>query len=105
MDFIVENERIYANNQEGKLIAEITFPIKDGVATIDHTFVDQSLRGQGIAGELVKLAADKILANGHRIAATCPYAVVWFQRHPHYTTVCDGTPPSCKITPRTGKHD
>ncbi len=87
MNYITESDRIYATDPAGKLLAEVTFPSKDGIATINHTYVDNSLRGQGIAGELVKLAADKILADGNQIAATCPYAVVWFQRHPEYPIV------------------
>lgn len=97
MEFFTEKDRIYANDTFGKLIAEVTFPTKDGISTIDHTFVDDSLRGQGIAGELVKLAADKILANGNKIAATCPYAVAWFQRHPEYSIVNNDAAVACRI--------
>lgn len=99
MEFITENDRIYAKDASGKLIAEVTFPTDDGISTIDHTFVDDSLRGQGVAGELVKLAAEKILSDGNKIGATCPYAVVWFQRHPEYPVVCSG-PAACKIYKR-----
>ncbi len=84
MDFIIETNRIYTTDPSGKIIAEVTFPTKDGISNINHTFVDESLRGQGIAGKLVKMAADKILAEGNKIAATCHYAVIWFQRHPEY---------------------
>ena len=52
MEFQRETGRIYAE-RDGQLIAEITFPEEDGVAVIDHTFVDGSLRGQGVAGQLV----------------------------------------------------
>ena len=45
--------RIYAE-KDGTLVAEITFPEQDGVAVIDHTFVDDSLRGQG--GGVVRAA-------------------------------------------------
>lgn len=96
MNFITENDRIYATDPSGKIVAEVTFPTKDGVSTIDHTFVDPSLRGEGIAGKLVKLAADKILAEGNKIAATCSYAVAWFKRHPEYQLVCSG-PEACRI--------
>ena len=96
MNFITEKDRIYAKDPSGNIIAEVTFPTKDGVSTIDHTFVDPSLRDQGIAVKLVKLAADKILAEGNKIAATCPYAVTWFQRHPEYDLVCSG-PVACSI--------
>lgn len=96
MNYITESDRIYAAAPDGKILAEVTFPTKDGISTINHTFVDNSLRGQGIAGELVKLAADKILEEGNQIAATCPYAVVWFQRHPEYPVLCSGAA-SCSI--------
>lgn len=96
MEFITEKERIYSPDSFGKIIAEVTFPSKDGIATIDHTFVDPSLRGQGVAGKLVKLAAEKILADGNKIAATCEYADAWFKRHPEYPVVNVG-PVSCKI--------
>lgn len=84
MDFITEKDRIYASDPSGNIVAEVTFPTEYGVSTIDHTFVDPSLRGQGVAGKLVKLAADKILSEGHKIAAKCPYAVIWLERHPEY---------------------
>ena len=99
MDFITEKDRIYATDPSGKVIAEVTFPTKNGVSTIDHTFVDPSLRGEGIAGKLVKLAADKILAEGNQIAATCSYADVWFKRHPEYHLVSAG-PVACRIDRR-----
>ena len=99
MDFITEKDRIYATDPSGNVIAEVTFPSEDGVSTIDHTFVDPSLRGEGIAGKLVKLAADKILAEGNKIVATCSYAVAWFKRHPEYHLVCSG-PVACRIDHR-----
>ncbi len=96
MEFLTEKDRIYATDKSGKMIAEVTFPTKNGVSIIDHTFVDPSLRGQGVAGKLVELAAKTILDNGNKIAATCPYAVTWFERHPEYPVVCSG-PPACRI--------
>ncbi len=87
MNFTTEPNRIYATDPSGKVIAEVTFPTHDGISTIDHTFVDNSLRGQGVAGKLVKLAADKILSEGNKIVAKCAYAVAWFQRHPEYPVI------------------
>lgn len=49
MEFQREPGRIYAE-EEGRVIAEVTFPDRDGAADIDHTFVDDTLRGQGVAG-------------------------------------------------------
>lgn len=99
MTYITEPDRIYATDSSGKLIAEVTFPTTDGVSVIDHTFVDPSLRGQGIAAKLVKRAADKIISDGCKIGATCHYAVTWFQRHPEYPVSCSG-PVACRIDKR-----
>ena len=82
MEFIYEKGRIYAEDADGRTVAEITFPITDGVAVIDHTFVDGSLRGQGVAGKLVTAAANAVRACGLRIRPTCSYAVKWFEDRP-----------------------
>ena len=60
MNFIREKERIFARNQEGRLVAEITFVRRGDLAEINHTFVDPSLRGQGVAGQLVQAAAEAL---------------------------------------------
>lgn len=82
MEFQKEQERIYALDAEGKLAAEVTFPISDGAAHIDHTFVAGSLRGQGVAAQLLSAAADQIRRAGLRAVPTCTYAVRWFSEHP-----------------------
>ncbi len=84
MDFQKKDGRIYAES-EGKLLAEITFPdTAEGIRDIDHTFVDESLRGQGIAGELVRMAAESIIAEGKKAKASCSYAAKWLEKHPEY---------------------
>lgn len=97
MEFHYDSERIFAKNAEGKVIAEVTFPVKDGIATINHTFVDESLRGQGVAGQLVQTAVDQILREGYKLAATCPYAVSWLAKHPEYEVVNTGAPQACSL--------
>ncbi|MBQ3378696.1 MAG: N-acetyltransferase [Clostridia bacterium] len=82
MEFKYENERIYSLDENGRLAAEITFPAHGDTAVIDHTFTDPSLRGQGVADRLVREALRVIRARGLKPAATCPYAVKWFEKHP-----------------------
>ena len=77
-----EKERVYIENEDGKLLAEATFPIRDGVAVLERTFVDPSLRGQGIAGQLIGEAVSAIRASGLRAKPVCSYAVRWFSEHP-----------------------
>lgn len=75
-----EKSRISLSGETGDTIAEITFPeTEPGVYTIDHTFVDGSLRGQGIAAELVQLAVEEIERLGGTVMATCSYAAKFLQ--------------------------
>lgn len=82
MDFSQEPGRIFAQGKEGNLLAEVTFPEQDGVAVINHTFVDGSLRGQGVAGQLLQAVADTLRRQGRKARPTCSYAVHWFETHP-----------------------
>lgn len=76
------NNRIYAENQEGKVIAEITFPlVEEGICEIDHTIVDASLRGQGVADKLVQAAATAIKQDKLKAKVSCSYAQKWFAKH------------------------
>ena len=80
MEFKKEDNRIFQTDENGKVIAEVTFPeTEPGVCTIDHTFVDDSLRGQGVAGKLVQAAVDEITGKGAEVRATCSYAVKWLE--------------------------
>lgn len=82
MKFCTEKGRIFVLDETGELLAEVTFPERDGVAVINHTFVDASLRGQGVAGQLLRAAADTLRREGRKARPTCSYAVHWFETHP-----------------------
>lgn len=82
MQFIKEKNRIYATNIDNETIAEVTFyEIENGVYNIDHTFVDDSLRGQGIGSKLVQEAVNTIKGKGAKIQATCPFASKWIEEN------------------------
>ena len=82
MEFQREPGRIFALGTDEKLLAEVTFPAQNGTAVIDHTFVDDSLRGQGVAGKLLEAAVQAIREAGLKARPTCSYAVAWFEKHP-----------------------
>ncbi len=83
MELKYDHNRIYVTDDEEKVIAEITYPeVEAGVVDIDHTYVDDSLRGQGVAGKLVTAAYDSIKKDNKKAVLTCPYAVKWFENHP-----------------------
>jgi predicted GNAT family acetyltransferase len=91
MTFERKGNWIFKRGDDGNVIAEVTFPaLRDGVVVIDHTFVDDSLRGRGIASELVEAAYDAIKADGKKAALTCPYAVKWFDDRPEKKDIVIG---------------
>ncbi len=67
---------------DDKELAYVTYPkVDDNVVEINHTVVDESLRGQGIAGELLKRAYQDIKDKGLKTKVTCSYAKKWFEKN------------------------
>lgn len=88
MNFKHNSEKIWLENEDGKTIAEIDFPeTAPMTVTIWHTEVDESLRGQKVAGKLVQAAADQLRSEGRKAIVTCSYASRWFNHHPEYDDV------------------
>ena len=82
MNFEIEYNRILQKNNVGKVVAEITFPeTSPRVFVIDHTFVNESLRGQDVASKLVQAAVNEIKKRGGKVQATCSYAKKWLEEH------------------------
>lgn len=70
-------------DDEGATLAEVTFPgVGEGMVEIVRTFVDESLRGQGVAGELMRQVAQELEESGRKARPACSYAVRWFEQHP-----------------------
>jgi uncharacterized protein len=71
--FFVEREDIR--------LAEMTYArVNDKLVIIDHTFVDERLRGLGVARRLLDTAVAWARASHTRLAATCPYAKAQFEK-------------------------
>ena len=85
MEFQHEPGRIWMESAEEKLLAEVLFPaVGGGIVEITHTFVDDSLRGQGVAAALLMKVAEELRREHKRAKLSCSYAVAWFRRHPEY---------------------
>lgn len=54
---------------------------------IDHTEVDESLRGQGVGYDMVKLAVEMAREKGIKILPLCPFAKSVFDKKPEYADV------------------
>ena len=82
MNWRYENGRIYSLNENDELMAETTFIIKsNGVADIDHTYVDPSLRGGGLAGKMMEVVVEHLREKALKATASCSYANAWLKKH------------------------
>lgn len=88
MEFTYNKNQIALFDKDGRMAAEVTFPdVDEETVNIDHTFVDDSLRGQGVAGKLMEAAAKNLRGQQKKAVLTCSYAVKWFEKHPEYADV------------------
>jgi len=88
MEFRHQEHRIYAEDENGTLLAEVTFPASGNDAVcITHTFTAPSLRGQGVAGRLMEAVAAYAKEHNKKITAQCSYAAGWFERHSEYDDI------------------
>lgn len=75
----------FIENEEGKIVAEITFVLAGASKVIiDHTFVDESLRGQNIASKLVASVVEEMREQDKKIVPLCPFAKAEFERKKEY---------------------
>ena len=74
-------------DEDGEWIAELTYLLGNGIMTIDHTEIDEKLRGEGIGQDMVKAAVEYARAHGLKIRAVCPYAKKVIERTPEFHDV------------------
>ncbi|MEG0077140.1 GNAT family N-acetyltransferase [Anaerorhabdus sp.] len=84
MHFEMFNNHIQLRRDD-KVLAEISFPeVKPGVVDINHTFVDESLRGKGVAGEMMLMVANELTNSNRKAICSCSFAIKWFGSHPEF---------------------
>ena len=77
-NYITEENRIYLSDEDWKILAEIDFEkVDEKTYNISRTFVDDSMRWQGIGSELVEKAITYLTEKWYQVSATCPYAKNW----------------------------
>ena len=58
---------------------------RDGkTLTIMHVEAPLSLRGAGVAGQLMQGMLDQARSEGLKVVPVCSYAAMWIQRHKDY---------------------
>ena len=76
---------------DGKRVAEMTYVTAGETGfIIDHTEVDESLRGQRIGDKLLAEAVSYAREKGLKIYATCPFALRKLQDNADYADVFGG---------------
>lgn len=84
MEFRTYKNRIVLVDDEEQALAEIDFPAMEeepGTVEITHTYVDESLRGRGLAGKLMTRLITYLERNQLKAWPSCSYAVEWFAKH------------------------
>jgi hypothetical protein len=79
----VEGSGFFLHDESGRRIAELTYR-RTGTATVlaDHTWVDPSLRGRGVAKRLLDALVAWARATGTKIIPVCSYVVAEARRDP-----------------------
>ncbi|WP_010098669.1 GNAT family N-acetyltransferase [Ornithinibacillus scapharcae] len=76
------NGKFYIGDKEDNPSAEITYQ-KDanGNLIVEHTFVSEELRGQGVAGKLVEELVQFANQNGIKIIPECSFAKMYIEKN------------------------
>ena len=81
-NYIIEENRIYLPDENWNILAEIDFEkIDEKTYNISYTFVDDSMRWQGIGSELVEKAITYLTAKWYKVTATCSYSKDWLEKN------------------------
>ena len=81
--FVHYSNEIMFLDDKGEMLANVTFPsVKENIVNVNHTFVDISQRGRGIAQKLMEELVKDLKSTNRKAILTCSYAKKWFNEHP-----------------------
>lgn len=73
--------------KDGQRLAEMTYTVAGSRVIIDHTEVDDALRGTGAGRKLVAAAVEWARAENRRLLPLCPFARSVFDKTPEFRDV------------------
>lgn len=82
-----ENTGAFYIEQDGKSLAEMVYKKEPGRMVIQHTEVDESLRGQNVGFQLVETGVEYARAQHLKIVALCQFARKVIQTHTAFQDV------------------
>lgn len=74
-------------NEAGKHLAELTYTVAGSRVILDHTQVDDALKGRGAGRQLVQAAVEWARAENRRLLPLCPFARSVFAKTPEFADV------------------
>lgn len=78
----------YIPSEEGEPLAELVYAVtEDGRMIIEHTEVDEELRGQNAGFELVNAAVEHARQYDMKVVPVCPFAKGIFDKKPDFEDV------------------
>ena len=88
MRFVHYSNEIVLLGDKDDVLAKVTFPkVGENIVNVNHTFVDESLRGQGIAQKLMEELVKDLSSTNRKEILTCSYAKKWFDKNPKYQNI------------------
>lgn len=76
--------------QQNGYTAELAYSLPaPGVIDFTHTFVDEGLRGKGVAQELARTALAYARDQHLKVRTSCQFVAGYVQRHPEYQALLD----------------
>lgn len=83
-----ENRGLFFVADEEDVVAKLSYALSsDNVMIIEHTEVDDELRGKNIGYELVHKTVDYARMHGMKVSPVCPFAKAVFDKKPEFGDV------------------
>lgn len=83
-----ENRGVFFITGEEEVLAQLAYTVSsDNTMIIEHTEVDQELRGQNVGYELVHKTVEYARMHGMKVSPVCPFAKAVFDKKPDFGDV------------------
>lgn len=79
----IGNKGMFYIEQEGKTVAKMIYHMDDpSRMTVEHTEVDDSLKGKGVGVKLFQHLIEYVKTNNIKVAPLCPFTHAMFKKKP-----------------------
>ncbi|HTQ65703.1 MAG TPA: GNAT family N-acetyltransferase [Puia sp.] len=86
----VGNKGLFYVGQDGAILAELVYNVPSpGKMVIEHTEVDESLKGKNVGHELVETAVNYARTHHMKIVPLCPFAKALINRTKEWQDVLE----------------